>query len=66
MLKSIHAEKLGHICAMSYRNLAVDVMRDNYRAADNAAKDGRLKQAAQHLESAEKWRIRARNHGAKV
>lgn len=48
------------------RELAIQVMRDNYRAADNAAKDGRLQQAAQHLESAEKWRVRARNHGAKV
>lgn len=26
------------------RDLAIQIMRDNYRAADNAAKDGRLKQ----------------------
>lgn len=46
--------------------LAVEMMRDNYKAADFAAKEGRLTQAAQHLESAERWRIRARSHGATV
>ena len=48
------------------RDLALDMMRSNYKAADNAAKGGRLPQAAKHLESAEKWRVRAREHGAKV
>ena len=48
------------------RDLATQIMRDNYRAADNAAKDGRLSQASKHLEQAEKWRVRARNNGAKV
>ena len=46
--------------------LATDLMRDNYRAADNAAKDGRLSQAKAHLESAERWRVKARSHGARV
>ena len=48
------------------RDLAVQIMRDNYRAADNAAKDMRLKQASAHLEAAERWRIKACSHGAKV
>ncbi len=48
------------------RGLAVSLMKSNYRAADNAAKDGRLKQAEQHLEAAERWRLRARSHGARV
>lgn len=48
------------------RDLAIDLMKSNYKAADNAAKGGRLQQAAAHLESAEKWRVRARENGAKV
>lgn len=48
------------------RDLAVALMKDNYRAADNAAKGGRLKQAEQHLVAAERWRGRARSHGARV
>ena len=48
------------------RELAVQLMRDNYRAADNAAADGRLEQAEQHLAAAERWRERARSHGAHV
>ena len=48
------------------RDLAVQIMRDNYRAADNACKDGRLQLAGQHLEAAERWRVKARSHGAKV
>ena len=48
------------------RDLALDLMRSNYKAADNAAKDGRLAQASAHLETAEKWRVRARSHGARV
>ena len=53
--------------------LAVDIMRANYRAADNAAKqflksgDAVMKRAAEkHLEAAERWRVRARSHGAKI
>lgn len=48
------------------RDLAVSLMKSNYKAADKAAKDRRLAQAAKHLEAAERWRERARSHGAKV
>lgn len=48
------------------RDLAVELMRDNYRAADNAAKEGRLTQVERHLEAAERWRVRALIHGARV
>ena len=48
------------------RELAVQIMRDKYRAADNAAKAGRLGEAEQHLAAAERWRSRARSHGARV
>jgi hypothetical protein len=48
------------------RELAIQLMRDNYRAADNAAADGRIKLAESHLEAAERWRERARSHGARV
>ena len=56
----------GQANTNSMRVLALDLMRDNYRAADNAAKRGALKQAEQHLESAERWRVKARSHGAVV
>jgi len=46
------------------RDLAVALMRDNYKAADYAAKEGRLQNAADHLASAERWRVKAREHGA--
>jgi len=48
------------------RELALEAMRFSYRAADDAEMDGRLKQARQHLEAAERWRSRARSHGARV
>ena len=48
------------------RDLAVQIMRDSYKSADAEAKRGRLPQAAKHLETAEKWRVRARANGAKV
>ncbi len=48
------------------RDLALIIMRDNYRAADNAAKNSRLEQASKHLAAAERWRVRARLHGAKI
>ncbi len=46
------------------RDLAIALMRDNYKAADYAAKEGRLNDARNHLASAERWRVKARNHGA--
>ena len=48
------------------RDLAVQIMQDNYRAADNAAKNGMLPVAKAHLQSAEVWRQKARQHGANV
>lgn len=64
-----HLEQQGQTVGANEREmltLAVSLMQDNYRAADNAAKAGRLPQAAQHLEAAERWRQRARSHGARV
>ena len=48
------------------RDLAVALMRDNYKAADYAAKEGRLQNARDHLVSAERWRVKAREHGAQA
>ena len=48
------------------RDLAISIMRDNYKAADYAAKEGRLQNANDHLVSAERWRVKARSHGANV
>lgn len=48
------------------RELAIALMRDNYKAADYAAKEGRLQNARDHLTSAERWRIKARSRGAQV
>ena len=42
------------------RDLALEIMQSNYKAADYAAKEGRLADAKNHLASAEKWRVRAR------
>jgi len=48
------------------RDLAVAIMQEKYRAADIAAEAGLLEKAAAYLEAAEKWRIKARTHGASV
>ncbi len=47
-------------------DLAMALMKDNYKAADYAAKEGRLANAKDHLASAERWRQKAREHGAKI
>ena len=44
------------------RELALELMRDNYKAADYAAEEGRLQNAKEHLASAERWRVKARQH----
>lgn len=44
------------------RELALELMRENYKAADYAAKHGQLAQAKGHLEAAERWRVKAREH----
>lgn len=48
------------------RDLAVEAMQESYRAADKAAKEGRLADAERLLERGETWRQRARQHGARV
>ena len=48
------------------RNLSIEIMQANYRSADVAANAGDLERARELLEDAERWRIRARSHGAKV
>ena len=55
------------------KDLAIDLMNANYQAADNCAKQftkshdrQMLKAAEGHLTSAERWRLKAREHGANV
>ena len=48
------------------KDLALEIMRDNYKAADYAAKENRLTDAANHLKAAERWRLKAREHGATI
>ena len=55
------------------RDLAIELMQANYKAADNCAKeyaksgDVQMRNAAKgHLQLAEVWRVRARQHGANV
>jgi hypothetical protein len=55
------------------RDLAIQAMNDNYRDADNAARTYRrlrdpqmLEISRKYLESAEKWRQHARQHGAQI
>lgn len=53
--------------------LAIQAINENYRDADNAARTYKrlrdplmLEISRKYLESAERWRQRARSHGAKV
>jgi len=48
------------------RDLAVALMRESYAKADRAAKEQRPVAAKSFLKSAERWRVKARGHGAAI